>query len=102
MVKRVKISAFAAVAGLDQKTGETILKFVNSDREPITLTIDTGATKSATVKGTAITLAGDDQSMENTFEEPLKISPKKSSFRAKTDDFRYTFPANSISILRWK
>lgn len=95
-------SAFAAVAGLDQKTGETILKFVNSDREPITLTIDTGATKSATVKGTAVTLAGDDQSLENTFEEPLRVVPKKKEIRAKSDDFRYTFPANSVTILRWK
>jgi len=100
--KIIQNSALAAVAGLDQKTGETILKFVNSDREPITLTIDTGVLKPATLKGTALTLAGDDPSMENTFEEPLKIIPKKSSFRAKSDDFRYTFPANSISILRWK
>ena len=95
-------SALAAVAGLDQKTGETILKFVNSDREPITLTIDTGTTKSTTIKGTAVTLAGEDQAMENTFEDPLRVSPKKKEFKAKSDDFRYTFPANSVTILRWK
>ena len=94
-------SALAAVAGLDQKTGETILKFVNSDTKPITLTIDTGATRPSTIKGTASTLAGSDQNMENTFENPLLIVPKKSEFKAKSDDFRYTFPANSISILRW-
>ena len=85
--------ALAAVAGLDQKTGETILKFVNSDRDPITLAIDTGATKSAAINGTALTLSGSDQNMENTFEDPLLVSPKKSEFRAKSDDFRYTFPA---------
>ena len=95
-------SALAAVAGLDQKTGETILKFVNSDRDPITLTIDTGAASSYALKGTAITLSGSDQNMENTFENPLLIAPKKSEFKAKSDNFRYTFPANSISILRWK
>ncbi len=95
-------SAFAAVAGLDQKTGETILKFVNSDREPITLTIDTGATRSASFKGTAVTLAGDDQALENTFEEPHRVVPRKKTISAKSDDFRYTFPANSITILRWK
>ena len=95
-------TAFAAVAGLDQKTGETILKFVNSDREPITLTIDTGATKSAAIKGTAVTLAGEDQALENTFEDPLRVSPKKREIKAKSDDFRYTFPANSVTILRWK
>ena len=33
---------------------------------------------------------------------PLLVSPKKGEFRAKSDDFRYTFPANSITILRWK
>ena len=95
-------SALAAVAGLDQKTGETILKFVNSSRDPITLTIDTGAAKSAKIKGTAVTLAGDDQALENTFEDPLRVSPKKKTISAKSDDFRYTFPANSITILRWK
>jgi len=95
-------SSFAAVAGVDQKTGETILKFVNSEREPITLTIDTGASKSVTLKGSAVTLSGSDQSLENTFEDPLRVSPTKSEFSAKSDDFRYTFPANSISILRWK
>ena len=95
-------SSLAAVAGLDQKTGETILKFVNSERDPITLTIDTGATKSATLKGTAITMSGSDQSLENTFEDPLRVSPRKRDFSAKSDDFRYTFPANSITILRWK
>ena len=95
-------SALAAVAGLDQKTGETILKFVNSNSEPITLTVDTGATKSDAIKGTVVTLAGSDQNMENTFEEPHRIVPKKKEFKAKSDDFRYTFPANSISILRWK
>ena len=95
-------SALAAVAGLDQKTGETVLKFVNSAREPITLTIDTGAEKPVTLKGKAITLSGDDPSMENTFEEPLRLRPMESKLRAKSDDFRYTFPANSITILRWK
>ena len=95
-------SALAAVAGLDQKTGETILKFVNSDTKPITLTIDTGTAKSTTIKGTASTLAGSNQSMENTFENPHLIVPKKSEFKAKSDDFRYTFPANSVTILRWK
>ena len=95
-------SALAAVAGLDQKTGETILKFVNSGSEPITLTIDTGATRSTTVRGTVSTLAGSDQNMENTFENPLLVSPKKSEFSAKSDDFRHTFPANSVTILRWK
>ena len=37
-----------------------------------------------------------------TFENPHLIVPKKSEFKAKSDDFRYTFPANSVTILRWK
>ncbi len=93
----------AAVAGLDRKTGEKILKFVNVRTEAVCLSVKTGGGASGAARGKAITLTSASQNDENSFAEPVKIAPKESTFEAANgQDFNYTFPANSVTILRWK
>lgn len=99
--KRLTDKSLAATAGVDNKAGETILKFVNGSDQPLTYTVNSG--KSGAVGNVkAITLTGTDQMAENTYDNPERIAPKESSVQANASSFKYTFPAYSVTILRWK
>jgi hypothetical protein len=38
----------------------------------------------------------------NTFAEPNRVAPVTSTFRAPSAKFAYSFPALSLTVLRWK
>lgn len=102
--RREPIPAYASVAGLDEKSGETILKFVNADKEAKTMTIRLDGAEQGDIAGTATTLQSptSDPLDENSFDQPEKIVPKTTDFRAKAPEFSYEFPARSVVVLRWK
>ncbi len=102
--RREPIPLFASVAGLDENSGETILKFVNADKNAKTMTIRLEGAEESEIAGTATTLQSptDDPRDENSFEHPEKIIPKTTDFRAKAPEFSYEFPARSVVVLRWK
>lgn len=90
------------VSGYDEEKGEVIIKVVNADDEPwnSSVTISNGGRISKI--GDVITLSASSLEDENTFEEPLKISPVLSKYDRFSSEFEYTFEPRSFTILRMK
>ena len=49
-----------------------------------------------------ITLSSETITDENSFEQPLKISPKKETYESFSNNFVYDFKPNSLTVLRIK
>jgi alpha-N-arabinofuranosidase len=88
------------VAGLDRKTGETILDVVNpSDHEVAAEIGQQGAPRAASgARLTVLTSASAND--ENTFEAPMKVAPREETLKISGAIFSHSFPANSLTILR--
>lgn len=89
------------VAGYDEKTGETVIKVVNSTDSPYTTSIAIKASD-VTPQGKVITLHSASRSDENSMDNPQKIVPVESTFNGFSKNFNYTFEPNSFTILRIK
>lgn len=87
-------------SGIDESTGELILKFVNGSGNVFPATIYLkGATK-INKKGNVIFLSTTSGKDENTLDEPQKIYPKESGFNKFGKSFTYDFVPYSYTILR--
>jgi alpha-L-arabinofuranosidase len=88
-----------AVASLVRNRHEAILKVVNVSRANQETQIQlTGATLHGT--GTAIILSSGNPQDENTLDQPRKVAPTTQTVACSGSDLRYSFPANSVTVLR--
>ena len=91
------------MAGLDQQTGDVVLKVVNVSPAPMPAAIDLRGVKHKSNSATITVLAAADPSVENTLEEPTKIVPVTTEINSQDEDFgqgRHVFPANSVTVMR--
>ena len=89
-----------ASAALDDKTGEVVLKMVNSGKsERPGNSLSLGG---ASAKGTAksLVLASNDLAVENSLDEPKKIAPAERTLTASGPEISLTLPAYSLSVVR--
>jgi len=91
-----------ASATRDNASGETILKVVNGDGSPAEVKLDFAGAPAAASSATVFTLAGPDGKGENSFAAPQNIAPQESPLAVPSPQFSYTFPANSLTVLRLK
>jgi alpha-L-arabinofuranosidase len=84
----------------DDKSGEVILKIVNTDNNSIVSNIDLQGVETLANKGKAIVLTSDSALDENTLEEPTKVSPKNEMIELSGTILTRLFPGNSITVLR--
>ena len=96
-----RIDKVLAIAGRDDRTGDIIVKVVNSAPEPAAMTLIISGADSLGA-GTVSVLSSDNPLDENTFEEPRKVVPKTSSISVRGGSLAHTFPPYSLSILRLK
>ena len=89
-------------SGIDESTGEVVLKFVNGYDEPYTATFELKGVSEVKRKGQVITLSAINGKEENSFEEPEKIYPQESSFSKFDKSFTYEFAPFSYTILRMR
>ena len=90
---------FTAIAGkTDNHT--LIVKAINGSNDDVPSTIEFDSKLQQT--GEAITLRSGNDTDENTFETPLKIAPATTPLNNVSQNFKYTFPARSLTILRLK
>ena len=89
-----------AVGGFNEITGEIIIKVVNAEEKPWRSIIPINNSGKISSHGEVITLSADSLKMENSFEEPLKISPVKSEYDSFSKQFDYEFKPCSLTILR--
>jgi alpha-L-arabinofuranosidase len=95
-----RIDKVLAISGRDAKTGDIIVKVVNSAPEAAAMTVNIlGAALSS---GTATVLRSDNPLDENTFEEPTKIVPRSSTVAVGGRAISHTFEPYSLTILRLK
>jgi alpha-L-arabinofuranosidase len=94
-------SGHYAITGYDENSGEIIIKVVNSTDSEYTPTININSNSVKPI-GTAITLSSLSKKDENTMDEPTKIVPLTTEFKKFRNKFKYTFKANSFTILRIK
>jgi alpha-N-arabinofuranosidase len=93
-----KDTTLAASCVQDSKTGDIILKLVNAGKVPKTMKINLSDFKNVISDAEKIILTGDSDA-ENTFENPQKVVPVKSTFDVKTN-FEYETPALSLTVIR--
>ncbi|KRF03606.1 alpha-L-arabinofuranosidase [Paenibacillus sp. Soil766] len=83
-------------------TGDIILKVVNVRDQSTNVEVVLDEFPSNSVAGEIFEMAGYLLSDENSFEEPLKVSPKHTTFDGWGSSFQYEFPKQSITVFRFK
>jgi len=88
-----------ASAAIDDKTGEVVLKVVNSSNQERPVSLSLGG---ASAKGTAKmqVLASDNLALENSLSEPKKIAPAERTVTPSGSRVEVTLPAQSMTVLR--
>ena len=90
-----------AVSGLDEKSGDLIVKLLNTGGTPADLRLDVKGVR-LTGRGSITELRSDDPEAENSFANPKKIVPVTLPLHALGNDLPQTLPPYSLSILRLK
>lgn len=83
----------------DSRSGAIYLKHVNATVAPQTVTIEFKGVRSLRPEATAITLAAD-PAATNSIADPKRVVPVNSKVSGIQPTFTYTFPANSVTVLK--
>ena len=94
-------SRLFASATRDAAAGEVILKVVNGDSTVAAVKLQFNGLKKIAAPISVATLAGN-LTDENILGKPEKIAPQESKLDNTAPDFEYTFPADSLTVLRLK
>ena len=94
-----RIDKVLAISGRDDKTGDIIIKVVNSAPEAAAMTIDISGGQTPR-SATAIVLRSDDPLDENTFDAPTKVVPVTTPAQLRGRSISHTFEPYSLTILR--
>jgi len=94
-----RIDTVLAIAGRDDRTGEVIVKAINTGPDAAAMTFDFGAAAIAAT-GTLTTITSANPTDENSFEEPRKIVPVTTTVTGLGATFTRTLPPYSLTILR--
>ncbi|HVH54665.1 MAG TPA: alpha-L-arabinofuranosidase C-terminal domain-containing protein [Vicinamibacterales bacterium] len=94
-----RVDKVLAIAGRDEKTGDIIVKVVNSApaAAPMTLTINGMPRVSG---GTVTVLTSNDPLDENTFEQPTTVVPKTTRLTVSGRSITQTFAPYSLTVIR--
>lgn len=95
-----KIDSLYANASHDEKTGDVIVKVVNVNADALETEIDLTGAKHLTGYGSAIVLASDKPTDENSLDQPTKVSPRTEAINFSGSGLTRSFPGNSFTILR--
>jgi len=88
-----------ASAVRDEKSGDVIVKVVNTAATPTETEVKlVGAGKITNPR--AIVLTSGDPKDENTLDEPTKVVPRSQPVSANGPVFKHSFPGNSLTVLR--
>ena len=91
-----------SIAGRDNKNGDIIIKVVNAGATPYNTTIALNGLQEVAPAADVITLRSDVQEAENSFADPVKYVPVRTSITGVNKSFETIFQPYSISVLRIK
>jgi len=98
--ENIKIKGLSASASHDDKSGDIILKVVNSASGPVKTQIDLKGANNLTGSGKAIILTSASPLDENTLDEPTKVSPKTELLKFSGTTIKRSFQGNSLTVIR--
>jgi alpha-L-arabinofuranosidase len=82
-----------------RKTGVIFVKHVNPDTTPQTVTVTLQGVRTVAPTATVTTLAAAPEAT-NSMEKPVEVMPVTKKISGVKPEFTYTFPPNSITLLR--
>ena len=91
-----------ATSGISAKGDEVIIKVVNPIEKEKLTKINLKGIERIGSKGEAIILSSNSQDDENSFNSPLKVSPRRIEISNAAQEFVYNAPANSLNIIKLK
>ena len=95
-----RIDTVLAIAGRDDRTGDIIIKALNTGPDPASIAFTlTGAGRIAS-SGKLIELSSANPTDENSFDQPNKIAPVTTTISGLSAQFSRTLTPYSLSILR--
>lgn len=94
-----RVDTVLAIAGRDDRTGEIILKVVNTSSEAAAMTVRVNGARPVG-RGSVTVLTSGAPTDENSFEAPAKIVPVTTALTGVGPSFKQVFPPYSLSILR--
>jgi alpha-L-arabinofuranosidase len=91
-----------ASATRDSKTGDVIMKVVNTASGPVNTEIKLQGAPRLSGLGQSIVLTSEDPWEENSLEQPTKVFPSRGTFDFQSGVLRRSFPGNSVTVLRFR
>lgn len=95
-----RIDTVLAISGRDDRTGEVIIKALNTGPDAAAVTFDITGVARIAATGQLTTISSPDPLDENSFEAPRKIVPVTSAVTGLGKSFTRTLPPYSLAILR--
>lgn len=96
----VKIEPLYTAASVDSKTGDIIVKLVNVQKRPIDTVLHVEGIEQA--KGTAYIMSGFALEDENSFAEPLKVSPREEEIQLTQGCCSCHIDGEFVQVLRFQ
>jgi alpha-L-arabinofuranosidase len=96
------VKSLYAVTSRAERTGDIIVKVVNVAHEARSTQIELRGLAGGVQSATATVLTSAKPEDENSLDEPTKVVPVSSPVPDAAASFRYTFPGNSVTVLRVK
>jgi alpha-L-arabinofuranosidase len=101
-LKLPKQKSLYAVASRSEKSGELILKVVNVTDQPIETQVNLQGLKNTPASAAANVLTAQVADAENSLDEPKKVYPAAQTINLSGTSFVHTFPAQSVTVLRFQ
>ncbi len=101
-VTRTLVPWLASTAGWTAKGDELILKVVNGSGKPKDAAVSLKGLPEVKPTARMISLTGGGAAEENDFANPRKIAAQEQTIEGIGQEFRHSFPAYSVTILRLK
>ena len=96
----VKIEPLYTAASIDRQSGDVIVKLVNVQKRPIDTVLHMEGIEQA--KGTAYIMSGFALKDENSFAEPLKVSPREEEIQLTQGCCSCHIDGESVQVLRFQ
>ncbi|MCV9387365.1 alpha-L-arabinofuranosidase C-terminal domain-containing protein [Reichenbachiella ulvae] len=91
-----------AIAGYDKENGEVVVKVVNGEGTPFATQINLNNAANLEKTGEIIEMSAEEKDAENSFAEPMKVSPKTMAYDGFSSSFDMEFKPYSLTILKIK
>jgi len=96
-----RILALYATSAIDAKTGDVIVKVVNTSAGPVQTDLALSGVN-VSGKGAATVLTSESAADENSLDNPTRVSPKTEAVNFSGNTLTRAFSGNSLTVLRLK